>query len=121
MEICGDTTTRDRPVEDIGSIDTFFSLGELFFIDKILTNTSTLDDLSVGFFGFVATMLGKEEIKRLTIAVARLLPESPDLSLGGLLGCDIRYIESLLSLGDIEEMSPLCLLSCKGRTLTLEL
>ncbi len=63
MEICRDTTARDWPVEDIRCINSFFSFGELFFIDKILPNSSTLNNLCISFLGFVATILGKQEVK----------------------------------------------------------
>lgn len=85
-----------------------------------MSDTGTFDDLGISFLGFVATILGEEEIKRLTIAIARLLPEGLDLSLSRLLRGNILDIESLLSLSHLEEMSSLCLLCYETRTLPLE-
>lgn len=120
MEISRNTATRDRPVEDIRGIDSLFPLGEFFFIDKVLANASTFDSLCICFFGFITIILGKKELKRLTIAITRLLPESLNLSLSCLLRCDILDIECLLSLGDLEELFSFAFLACERRTLILE-
>ena len=68
--------TLYRPIEDIIRIFSFFAFSEFFFIDKILSDTSTLDDLGIGFFGFVATISRKECLERFLILVTGILPKT---------------------------------------------
>lgn len=60
MKVCCDTTRGYWPIEDIRCILSDLTFCEFFFIDKILTNTRTLDDLLIRLFG-IGTIIFREQ------------------------------------------------------------